>query len=168
MSEEQVHMRVWRGDAAGGEFKDYRIAAGEGMVVLDVIHAIQAQQANDLAVRWNCKAGKCGSCSAEVNGKPRLMCMTRMNTFQPGETITVSPVKTFPIIRDLVTDVSYNYEKAREVLPGFDLSAFRRCFSGRHPSWTASAGTLEVLIQQQAHGQQVRENTMPGLYPKTV
>ena len=80
MADQQVHMRVWRGDANGGEFKDYRIAVGEGQVVLDVIHAIQAQQANDLAVRWNCKAGKCGSCSAEVNGKPRLMCMTRMNT----------------------------------------------------------------------------------------
>jgi succinate dehydrogenase / fumarate reductase iron-sulfur subunit len=110
-------MRIWRGDVTGGEFKDYRIQVGIGMVVLDVIHAIQAQQANDLAVRWNCKAGKCGSCSAEVNGKPRLMCMTRMNTFQPGETITVAPVKTFPIIRDLVTDVSYNYEKARELPP---------------------------------------------------
>jgi succinate dehydrogenase / fumarate reductase iron-sulfur subunit len=115
MADEQVHMRVWRGDAAGGEFKDYRISVGEGMVVLDVVHAIQAQQANDLAVRWNCKAGKCGSCSAEVNGKPRLMCMTRMNIFKPGETITIAPVKTFPIIRDLVTDVSYNYTKAREV-----------------------------------------------------
>jgi succinate dehydrogenase iron-sulfur subunit len=109
---------VWRGDATGGEFRDYLVAAGEGMVVLDVIHAIQAQRANDLAVRWNCKAGKCGSCSAEINGKPRLMCMTRMNTFEPGEAITVSPIKTFPIIRDLVTDVSYNFEKARQV-PAF-------------------------------------------------
>ena len=106
MAAQQVHMQVWRGDVSGGEFRDYRVEAGEGMVVLDIIHAIQAQHANDLAVRWNCKAGKCGSCSAEINGKPRLMCMTRMNTFQPGETITVSPIKTFPIIRDLVTDVS--------------------------------------------------------------
>ena len=118
MAEQEVHMRVWRGDAAGGAFKDYRINVGEGQVVLDVIHAIQAQQANDLAVRWNCKAGKCGSCSAEINGKPRLMCMTRMNVFQPGETITVAPMKTFPIIRDLVTDVSFNFKKAREV-PAF-------------------------------------------------
>jgi succinate dehydrogenase / fumarate reductase iron-sulfur subunit len=118
MAAQQVHMQVWRGDGNGGEFRDYRVEAGEGMVVLDVIHAIQAQHANDLAVRWNCKAGKCGSCSAEINGKPRLMCMTRMNTFQPGETITVSPIKTFPLIRDLVTDVSYNYEKARQV-PAF-------------------------------------------------
>ena len=118
MAGQEVHMRVWRGDTNGGEFKDYRLTTGEGMVVLDVIHAIQATQAGDLAVRWNCKAGKCGSCSAEVNGKPRLMCMTRMNTFQPGETITVAPIKTFPIIRDLVTDVSFNFEKAKTI-PSF-------------------------------------------------
>src|SRR3954451_11513611 len=115
MAAQEVHMRVWRGDAAGGEFKDYRVGMGEGMVVLDVIHAIQATQANDLAVRWNCKAGKCGSCSAEINGKPRLMCMTRMNLFQQGATITVAPMRAFPLVRDLVTDVSYNYEVAREV-----------------------------------------------------
>ena len=49
------------------------------MVVLDAVHRIQATHANDLACRWNCKAGKCGSCSAEVNGMPRLMCMTRLS-----------------------------------------------------------------------------------------
>src|SRR4026207_1541024 len=109
MPDQQVHMRVWRGDASGGEFKDYRIDVGEGQVVLDVIHAIQAQEANDLAVRWNCKAGKCGSCSAEVNGKPRLMCMTRMNNLNLDEPVVVEPMRTFPPIRDLVTDVSWNY-----------------------------------------------------------
>ena len=110
-------MRVFRGDPAGGGFKDYRVESEEGMVVLDVIHRIQAMEAPDLACRWNCKAGKCGSCSAEVNGKPRLMCMTRMNLFQPGDTITVAPIRTFPIVKDLVTDVSYNYEKAKQVPP---------------------------------------------------
>jgi succinate dehydrogenase / fumarate reductase iron-sulfur subunit len=110
-------MRVFRGDPSGGDFKEYRVESDEGMVVLDVIHRLQATQAPDLACRWNCKAGKCGSCSAEVNGKPRLMCMTRMNLFQPGETISVSPIRTFPLIKDLVTDVSYNYVKAREVPP---------------------------------------------------
>src|SRR5437016_4180043 len=110
-------MRVFRGDAGGGEFKAYRVETGEGMVVLDVIHKIQATQAPDLACRWNCKAGKCGACSAEINGKPRLMCMTRMNLFEEGATISVAPVRTFPIIRDLVTDVSYNYEKAKQVPP---------------------------------------------------
>jgi len=110
-------MRVWRGDHAGGSFQDYVVAAEEGEVVLDVIHRVQATVANDLAVRWNCKAGKCGSCSAEVNGIPRLMCMTRMNTFPEGQPITVAPMKTFPIIRDLVTDVSFNYEAAKRVPP---------------------------------------------------
>ena len=106
MAATEAVMRLWRGDATGGAFTEYRVPAQEGMVVLDVIHAIQATQAGDLAVRWNCKAGKCGSCSAEINGKPRLMCMTRMNTFTPGEPITVAPLKTFPLIRDLATDVS--------------------------------------------------------------
>ena len=113
----EAKMQVWRGDASGGEFRDYSVPLEEGMVVLDVIHSIQAMHAGDLAVRWNCKAGKCGSCSAEINSKPRLMCMTRMNTFEPGETITVAPIKTFPLIRDLVTDVSYNYEKAKTIPP---------------------------------------------------
>ena len=110
-------MRIFRGDPRGGEFRDYRVESESGMVVLDVIHRIQAAQAPDLAVRWNCKAGKCGSCSAEVNGRPRLMCMTRMNLFQDGDTITLAPMRTFPLVRDLVTDVGYNYEKARSVPP---------------------------------------------------
>jgi len=114
----QVQMRVWRGGPEGGQFQEYGVPAQEGEVVLDVIHRIQATDAPDLAVRWNCKAGKCGSCSAEINGKPRLMCMTRMNTMPEGEPITVSPMKTFPTIKDLVTDVSYNFEKAKQV-PAF-------------------------------------------------
>src|SRR5690606_38508180 len=109
----QTTMRVFRGDQSGGEWVDYTVEVEEGNVVLDVIHQIQATQAPDLAVRWNCKAGKCGSCSAEVNGKPRLMCMTRMNMFEEGETISVAPMKTWPLIRDLVTDVSFNYEVAK-------------------------------------------------------
>ena len=111
----EAKFRVWRGDAGEGTLKDYNVDVNEGEVVLDVIQRIQATQASDLAVRWNCKAGKCGSCSAEVNGRPRLMCMTRMNTFADDEVITVTPLRAFPTIRDLVTDVSFNYEKAREV-----------------------------------------------------
>ncbi len=110
-------MKVFRGGPGGGQFRDYTVDTDEGMVVLDVIHRIQATQAPDLACRWNCKAGKCGSCSAEIDGKPRLMCMTRMDTFEPGATVSVTPVRTFPIIRDLVTDVSYNYVKAKQVPP---------------------------------------------------
>jgi succinate dehydrogenase / fumarate reductase iron-sulfur subunit len=113
-----AQFRVWRGDAEKGDLQDYTVEVNEGEVVLDIIHRLQATQAGDLAVRWNCKAGKCGSCSAEINGKPRLLCMTRMSTFSEGETITVTPMRTFPVIKDLVTDVSFNYTKAREV-PAF-------------------------------------------------
>ncbi|BDX34813.1 fumarate reductase iron-sulfur subunit [Mycobacterium antarcticum] len=118
MAAYNASLRVWRGDDAGGELKDYTVEVNEGEVVLDIIHRLQATQANDLAVRWNCKAGKCGSCSAEVNGRPRLMCMTRMSTFGEDETVTVTPLRAFPVMRDLVTDVSFNYEKAREI-PSF-------------------------------------------------
>jgi succinate dehydrogenase / fumarate reductase iron-sulfur subunit len=110
--------RVWRGDEFVGELQDFAVEVSEGEVVLDVIHRIQATQASDLAVRWNCKAGKCGSCSAEINGMPKLMCMTRMNTFTENEVVTVTPLRTFKVIRDLVTDVSFNYAKAMEV-PSF-------------------------------------------------
>jgi succinate dehydrogenase / fumarate reductase iron-sulfur subunit len=107
--------RVWRGDAAGGAFVDYQTGVSEGMVVLDAVHQIQAESANDLAVRWNCKAGKCGSCSAEVNGSPRLMCMTRLSDLPLDEPVTVEPMRSFPPIRDLVTDVKWNFEAKRKV-----------------------------------------------------
>ncbi len=113
-----AHFRVWRGDNDTGELQDFTVQVNEGEVVLDIIHRLQATQAPDLAVRWNCKAGKCGSCSAEVNGRPRLLCMTRMSTFTTDEVVTVTPMRTFPVIRDLVTDVSFNYQKAREI-PSF-------------------------------------------------
>ncbi|OLE21629.1 MAG: succinate dehydrogenase/fumarate reductase iron-sulfur subunit, partial [Actinobacteria bacterium 13_1_20CM_3_71_11] len=112
------HFRVWRGDETGGALEDFQVEVNEGEVVLDIIHRLQATQAPDLAVRWNCKAGKCGSCSMEINGRPALGCMTRMSVFGDGETVTVTPLRTFPVIRDLVTDVSFNYQKARE-LPAF-------------------------------------------------
>jgi succinate dehydrogenase / fumarate reductase iron-sulfur subunit len=109
--------RIWRGDRQQGAFRDYPTEVSEGMVVLDAVHQIQAEQADDLAVRWNCKAGKCGSCSAEINGKPRLMCMTRLNSIDLAQPVTVEPMKAFPIIRDLVTDVSWNYRVKKAIAP---------------------------------------------------
>ena len=107
--------RLWRGQRGQGEFKDYRTEAGEGMVVLDAVHAIQADQAQDLACRWNCKAGKCGSCSAEINGQPKLMCMTRLDELPTNEPITVEPMRAFPHVKDLVTDVSWNFEQKKKI-----------------------------------------------------
>jgi len=113
----QANFRIWRGDAKGGELRDYPVEISEGMVVLDVVHRIQATAAPDLSVRWNCKAGKCGSCSAEVNGMPRLMCMTRLSELPLDQPVTVEPMRAFPPLRDLVTDVSWNFAVKRRIRP---------------------------------------------------
>jgi succinate dehydrogenase / fumarate reductase iron-sulfur subunit len=112
---ETAKLKIFRGDAEGGEEVEYEIPAVEGMVILDAVLAIQAREATDLAVRWNCKAGHCGSCSAEVNGKPKLMCTTRIDAYE--EEIHVRPMRAFPLIKDLVTDVSWNYEVSRSITP---------------------------------------------------
>jgi succinate dehydrogenase / fumarate reductase iron-sulfur subunit len=109
--------RIWRGNGRGGTFTDYSTDVTEGMVVLDAVHQIQAHQANDLAVRWNCKAGKCGSCSAEINGHPRLMCMARLNQLNLAEPVTIEPMRSFPPIKDLVTDVSFNFRAKQSIKP---------------------------------------------------
>jgi succinate dehydrogenase / fumarate reductase iron-sulfur subunit len=140
----EVTMRVWRGDAEAGAFTDYAMPAVEGEVVLDVIHRIQAGPAPDLACRWNCKAGKCGSCSAEINGIPRLMCMTRMDTLPPGEPVMVAPMRTFPVIRDLVTDVSFNFEVAKRI-PAFS------------PEPPGPDGTHRMMQEDIERGQEFRK-----------
>ena len=127
---------IWRGDKAGGAFNAYNTEVSEGMVVLDVVQKIQAEQANDLAVRWNCRAGKCGSCSAEINGMPKLMCMTRLSDLPLEKAVTVEPLKTFPLVKDLVTDVSWNYEVKKRIKP----------FKPRPPD--AEDGTWRMLQEE--------------------
>jgi len=108
--------KIWRGNKDGGQFVEYPVEVQPGMVVLDAVHRVQHEHASDLACRWNCKAGKCGSCSMEINGKPRLSCMTRLNSLPEG-TVTVQPLKTFPLIKDLVTDVKWNFEQNKRIKP---------------------------------------------------
>src|ERR1700745_1385763 len=109
--------QIWRGERGSGKFFDYLTEYETGMVVLDVVHKIQAENATDIAVRWNCKAGKCGSCSAEINGKPRLMCMTRMDTVPTDQPITLDTMKKFPLVKHLYTDVSWNYKINQQIRP---------------------------------------------------
>jgi succinate dehydrogenase / fumarate reductase iron-sulfur subunit len=109
--------KIWRGEKGQGAYEDHEAEVSEGMVVLDAVLQIQAEESPDMAVRWNCKAGKCGSCSAEVNGMPRLMCMTRLSQLDTSQPITVEPMKAFPHIKDLVTDVSWNYEVKKKIKP---------------------------------------------------
>ena len=115
MAEKTATLRVYRGDRETGQAVDYQVPLAPGMVVLDAVHSIQAHQAPDLAVRWNCKAAKCGSCSAEVNGRPRLMCKTRMDSLPLDQPVTVFPLKAFPVIKDLVTDVSWNFQVKKKI-----------------------------------------------------
>ena len=110
-------LRVYRGDSDSGEEKEYEVPVDEGMVVLDALHYIQAKFDGDLAVRWNCKAAKCGSCSTEINGKPMLACKTRMDSLPLEQPVTVYPIRAFPVIKDLVTDVSWNYEVKKKIPP---------------------------------------------------
>src|SRR5215203_6852326 len=111
----QATFKIWRGNKDAGQFQDYTVEYDEGMVVLDCVHRIQATQAGDLACRWNCKAGKCGSCSAEINGKPKLMCMTRLDTIDITQAVTIEPIRAFPPIKDLITDVSWNFEVKKRI-----------------------------------------------------
>ncbi len=126
---EQATLSIFRGDRDGGEMVDYSIPLAPGMVVLDAVHEVQAVHAPDLAVRWNCKAGKCGSCGAEVNGKPRLLCMDRMDKYPAGEPISIRPMKTFPVIKDLACDVSWNYEVNKKIPPFHAPEGKERRFS---------------------------------------
>ena len=137
--------RIWRGDQRGGRFEDYRTEVAEGMVALDALHAIQAESAGDLAVRWNCKAGRCGSCSAEVNGRPRLLCMTRLSDLELDRPVVVEPLKAFPLVKDLVTDVSWNFEVKRRIKP----------FRPRKPD--ASDGTWRVSQEDVDRVQEFRK-----------
>jgi succinate dehydrogenase / fumarate reductase, iron-sulfur subunit len=141
----QATFKIWRGQGKTGNFEEHSTDVTEGMVVLDAVLQIQAENANDLAVRWNCKAGKCGSCSAEVNGKPRLMCMTRCSDIDMSEPVTVEPMKTFPLIKDLVTDVSWNYEAKKKVKP----------FKPRPPD--NPDGTWTVMQEDIDRGQEFRK-----------
>jgi succinate dehydrogenase / fumarate reductase, iron-sulfur subunit len=142
----QATFRLWRGGAdQPGAFVDYTTEISEGMVVLDAVHRIQAEQAPDLACRWNCKAGKCGSCSAEINGRPKLMCMTRLNTLDLAEPVTVEPMRAFPLLKDLVTDVSVNFR----IKPGI------RRFTPRPPD--AADGTWRMAQRDVDRVQEFRK-----------
>ena len=137
--------RIWRGKAGSGEFRDYGCEISEGMVVLDAVHKIQAEQASDLAVRWNCKAGKCGSCSAEINGSPQLMCMKRLDQLPLEEPVTIEPMQAFPIVKDLVTDVSWNFEVKKGI----------KQFAPRPPD--AEDGTWRILQRDVDRVQEFRK-----------
>ncbi len=115
---EKVKLSIQRSEPSAGvpvRYDQFEVPYEEGMVVLDAVHYVENNSDPTLAVRWNCKAARCGSCSAEINGKPRLMCKTRVDDL--GENIKIEPMRAYPVVKDLVTDVSHNYEIAKKIPP---------------------------------------------------
>ncbi len=142
LTDREVQMRVWRGRGESGGFERFTVPLVQGMVVLDAVHWIQANGTGDLAARWNCKAGKCGSCSAEINGRPSLMCKTRVDeVLEHSGEVVVQPMRVFPQVEDLVTDVSWNYEVNRRIQP-FTPAA------GEHAPFVIYQQDIERVIEQ--------------------
>src|SRR3982750_138758 len=114
---DEVTLSIHRGTRESGTMVEYTVPRPPGMVVLGPPPSVRAPGEPALPCRWNCKAGRCGSCSAEVNGKPRLMCMDRVDKYPAGEPITIRPMKSFPVTKDLVCDVSWNFEVNKKIPP---------------------------------------------------
>jgi succinate dehydrogenase iron-sulfur subunit len=97
-------------------FSEYEIPYRDDMVVLDALNAIKDDVDGSLTYRWSCRMGVCGSCGMMVNGEPRLTCAVFLRDFLP-KPVVVEPLRYFPVIRDLVVDISSFLEKLKEVKP---------------------------------------------------
>jgi succinate dehydrogenase/fumarate reductase iron-sulfur protein len=118
-TQERMALKVarWRpGHVPVPYFDEYEVPYREDMVVLDALNHIKDHVDGSLAYRWSCRMGVCGSCGMMVNGEPRLTCATFLREFHP-EPVVVEPLQYFPVVRDLVVDMSDFMEKLKEVKP---------------------------------------------------
>jgi len=107
-----LKVRIWRGDESGGDWAEFGVPARENQTILDVVTQIQREQAPDLAYRFSCRVGMCGSCAMEVNGRARWTCRTHVKRVAaPGETLEIRPLANLPVIRDLATDMAPFFDK---------------------------------------------------------
>ncbi|MFQ5565720.1 MAG: succinate dehydrogenase/fumarate reductase iron-sulfur subunit [Paracoccaceae bacterium] len=120
----ELTVRVWRG-AAQGAFATYRVPARANQTVLDVVTEIQRRQAPDLAYRFACRVGVCGSCAMTVNGVPRWTCRTHVNRVATGGRLTVEPLRNLPRIRDLACDMTPFFDKWKAAGGRFEGGATR-------------------------------------------
>ncbi|MCW8084603.1 succinate dehydrogenase/fumarate reductase iron-sulfur subunit [Sabulicella glaciei] len=103
----QLKVRIQRGDGMA----EYGVAARENQTVLDVVTEIQREQQPDLAYRFACRVGMCGSCAMEVNGVARWTCRTHVRKVAEDGTLTLRPLANLPVIRDLATDMTPFFDK---------------------------------------------------------
>jgi fumarate reductase iron-sulfur subunit len=97
-------------------FDAYEVPYEEDMVVLDALNYIKDNLDGSLAYRWSCRMGICGSCGMMVNGEPRLTCSAFLREFYP-KPVLIEPLRYFPVMRDLIVDMSAFLDKLREVKP---------------------------------------------------
>jgi fumarate reductase iron-sulfur subunit len=97
-------------------FQPYEVPFHEDWVVLDALNYIKDRLDGSLSYRWSCRMGVCGSCGMMVNREPQLTCATFLSHYLPGP-IRVEPLRYFPIMRDLVIDMTDFMGKLQRVKP---------------------------------------------------
>lgn len=107
----KLEASIWRGDASGGGYRIYEVPARDNQTVLDVVSWIQRNAAPDLAYRFSCRVGMCGSCAMTVNGTPRWTCRTHVRKVLKSNRLTVAPLRNLPVIKDLAADMDPFFEK---------------------------------------------------------
>ncbi len=108
---ETLNVSVWRGDASGGQFRDYQVPVQENQTVLDVVTWIQQKIDDTLSYRFACRVGMCGSCAMTVNGEPRWTCRTHVNRVTQSSSLEIGPLRNLPVIKDLTTDMDPFFDK---------------------------------------------------------
>ncbi len=106
-------VEVWRGDASGGAFRDYRVPARPSQTILDIVTWIQRHLDPGLSYRYACRVGMCGTCAMTVNGRPRWTCRTLLGTVAGEGTLRVAPLANLPVIKDLACDMAAFFDKWR-------------------------------------------------------
>lgn len=122
MPPETITLEVFRygpdGEDGGGKghFQSYEVPYTEDTVVLDALNHIKDQLDGTLSFRWSCRMGVCGSCGMVVNGDAKLTCSSFLRDLLPGP-VRVEPLDNFPVVRDLVVEMSDFMEKLKSVSP---------------------------------------------------
>jgi fumarate reductase iron-sulfur subunit len=106
-----LQVRVWRGDATGGDFQSFDVPRRESQTVLDVVTFIQRTLDPTLAYRYACRVGMCGSCAMTVNGAPRWTCRTHVDKVAKDGKLSIAPLRNLPVIRDLAADMREFFDK---------------------------------------------------------
>ena len=106
-----LRVSVWRGDAAGGDFARYEVPQRANQTVLDVVTHIQREIEPELAYRFACRVGMCGSCAMTVNGKARWTCRTHVSRVAQEGALELRPLANLPVIRDLATDMAPFFDR---------------------------------------------------------